>query len=94
METQRVRAHAMITGVVQGVGYRAFVRREAARHHLVGWVRNLPDGRVECEVEGTPQKVEAFLKLLSEGPPLACVEMVDVRWLSPTGQDKFFEILR
>jgi acylphosphatase len=55
-----VRMHAFVSGVVQGVNFRWFVERVGNRMKLAGWVRNLPDGRVELEVEGPVQKVDYF----------------------------------
>ena len=51
----RVARHYLISGDVQGVGYRFFAQRVAARHQVVGYVRNLSDGRVEVLAEGTPE---------------------------------------
>ncbi len=51
MMVKQVSAHLLITGMVQGVGYRWFVMRRAKESKLAGWVRNLPDGEVEVEVE-------------------------------------------
>lgn len=71
--------HYLISGRVQGVGYRAFVHRTARAMGLKGWVRNLSDGRVEALVEGsseTQQKLETELK---KGPSRALVESVQSR---------------
>lgn len=62
-----------VTGRVQGVGYRFFASREAAALGLCGWVRNLPDGRVEAYAAGTPAALEAFERRLRQGPPAARV---------------------
>ena len=59
---------------------------------LCGGVRNVDDGRVEVDVEGERQVVEAFIELLRTGPPMARVDDLQVRWDSPTGQHKDFRI--
>ena len=67
----------LISGEVQGVGYRFFAQRAAARHQVLGYVRNLPDGRVEAWAEGTPASVEAFRDDLATGPLLSVVEKIE-----------------
>ncbi len=79
------RLDARIEGVVQGVGFRYFVRREALRLELSGWVANEPDGTVEAAAEGPVAALEQFAELLSMGPPGASVTNVDVRWGPATG---------
>src|SRR5262245_30431189 len=61
----------LISGIVQGVGFRFFVMRAAARHHMLGKVRNMPDGRVEVVAEGERDAMDEFKKDLSTGPALA-----------------------
>ena len=63
----------VISGHVQGVGYRFFVLDEAERIGLRGWVRNLPDGRVEAEVEGPDASINELVKRLQIGPRLSHV---------------------
>jgi acylphosphatase len=67
---------ATITGRVQGVGYRAFVEREASRRRLDGWVRNRRDGSVEAVFSGPPDIVEAMTAACRIGPPAAVVLQV------------------
>ncbi|MFM8551789.1 MAG: acylphosphatase [Nitrospiraceae bacterium] len=88
----RVRAVIVVSGLVQGVGYRAFVRGEAVRLGLAGGVQNLDDGRVEAEVEGDRMTVDAFMGALRTGPRLARVEAFQVTWAPPAGLDDGFEI--
>ena len=71
--------HAVIHGHVQGVGYRTFVLRRAREHGVHGEVRNPADGSVEVVAEGDPERLEAFLTEVREGPMNARVEHVDVR---------------
>jgi acylphosphatase len=75
----------VISGTVQGVGFRFFTQRSAARHQVRGYVRNLEDGRVEALAEGEPKAVQAFLEDLSTGPIYARVEDVEETVLEPGG---------
>ena len=84
----------LISGEVQGVGYRFFAQRAAARHQVVGYVRNLPDGRVEAVAEGERSSVEAFLHDLATGPAWATVGNVEEINLEPTGAYSSFLIER
>ncbi len=86
------RVEATVSGWVQGVGYRYFVVRMASRLGLVGWVANRPDGGVECVAEGPVHDLERFVDALRQGPDLADVTGVDVRWLRPSGGFSGFEI--
>lgn len=86
------RAHVLVSGDVQGVGYRAFAWNAASGRELFGGVRNLSDGRVEVEVEGDQRKVEAFIEVLKAGPPMARVKDVQVTWESPTGREVDFQV--
>ena len=73
----------MVSGRVQGVGFRYFVVQVARRAGLVGWVRNLPDGTVECEAEGDRSALEWFLEQLRRGP--GRVEAVVAAWKDSPG---------
>jgi len=84
----------MIDGDVQGVGYRFFAQRVAARHQVTGYVRNLADGRVEVVAEGTRESLEGFKHDLAAGPGYGRVEHVEELNLEPTGAYKSFLIER
>lgn len=84
----------LISGEVQGVGYRFFAQRAAARHQVLGYVRNLADGRVEALAEGDAESVEAFKLDLSTGPSFAVVENVEELNIEPTGHYSLFRIER
>ena len=86
------RVHVFFSGRVQGVFFRAFTREVALRHGVKGWVRNLPDGRVEAVFEGDPDAVEAVLAACREGPPLARVDRVDLQEEPCTGEFEGFAI--
>jgi acylphosphatase len=83
-----------ISGQVQRVGYRYFAQRVAARHQVLGYVRNLSDGRVEVLAEGTPEGVEGFKHDLAAGPAFSRVEQVEEISLEPTGSYSSFRIER
>lgn len=82
----------MITGRVQGVGFRFFTEAAAAREGLHGWVRNLPDGRVEVWAEGESEAVERFDRHVRHGPPGARVSLVDVDEQTPTHRETGFSV--
>jgi len=73
------RVHLVVSGRVQGVFYRATCVREAERRGLAGWVRNLPDGRVEAAIEGPEAEVEAMVAWCRQGPPAARVDEMTVQ---------------
>jgi acylphosphatase len=75
--TRRV-VRLLVTGRVQGVGFRAFVEDEATLHGLDGWVRNRRDGSVEALVAGPADQVEALIAAARRGPPASRVEAAAV----------------
>jgi acylphosphatase len=79
------RATILVRGAVQGVGYRAFVRRHALDLGLAGHAENLADGRVEVVVEGERREIEHALIALRRGPAHADVLGIDVVWSEPVG---------
>lgn len=82
-------ASLRVTGVVQGVGFRPFVHRLAARNGLGGWVRNTA-GEVQIEIEGTAEAIADFRQALEqEAPPLARIERVELEPLPPAGRTAF-----
>jgi acylphosphatase len=84
------RIRAVVRGDVQGVGFRAATAQEARRAQIAGWVRNLRDGSVEVEAEGTVQAVDGLIKWLRRGPSLARVTAVEVDdSLQPAGLEGF-----
>jgi acylphosphatase len=74
------RLHAVVSGRVQGVGFRASAQQVAQRLGLAGWVRNLADGRVELEAEGPPEILDQLLAWLRKGPSLGRVDSVEADW--------------
>jgi acylphosphatase len=73
-----VRKRVLVSGLVQGVFFRDSCRRIACRHGVRGWVRNLPDGRVEAVFEGDADGVERLLTWARTGPTRARVEGVEI----------------
>ena len=90
----KVARRYLVSGEVQGVGFRFFAQRVAAHHQVVGYVRNLPDGRVEALAEGTPEGVEGFKHDIAAGPQHARVEQVEELSVEPTGHYPTFRIER
>ena len=80
---------ARVSGRVQGVGFRFFVRDRAADLGLTGSVQNLSNGSVRVDAEGTKEALTSLLEDLRQGPPAARVERVDVEWLPPQGSAEF-----
>ena len=74
----KICAHVLVSGLVQGVNYRWFTLDTAANLGLTGWVRNLPDGRVEAEIEGEKEVVERMIEAMRVGPRVAQVTDLDV----------------
>lgn len=88
-----IRAHVFISGRVQGVGYRYSTLDEARRLGVNGWVRNVPDGRVEAIFEGSREAVEEIIRWCYKGPRSAVVQDVAVEYEDPEGL-LGFEIVR
>jgi acylphosphatase len=86
------RAHVRIAGQVQGVFFRDSTRQKAEELNLAGWVKNLPDGRVEAVFEGPPDEVKKMLRWCEEGPQQATVENVDTDIEDPVGDLSGFEV--
>ena len=85
-----VAAEIFVSGMVQGVGYRFFTQRAAEELNLSGWVRNLPDGRVQAEAEGPRPRIEEWLARLRVGPRMSSVTDVAVTWKTPGGTARGF----
>lgn len=77
IDSALVRRHVWLHGTVQGVGYRWSTRQQAQALGLNGWVRNLPDGRVEAVFEGSEQQISRMMAWCQIGPPAAAVEQMD-----------------
>ena len=83
------RAHVFVSGIVQGVGYRFTTAKQAKQLGVSGWVRNLPDDRVEGVFEGTKAAVEQMIRWCHKGPLGAVVKDVIVEYEEPKGIREF-----
>lgn len=86
------RIHLLIAGRVQGVFFRNSTQTEAQRLGLVGWVRNLPDGRVEVTAEGEDDAIDKLIAWAHQGPTFARVDEVEITRSEPTGEFASFEV--
>lgn len=77
-DKMKVRFHCFVSGIVQGVSFRSYTYKNAEKFGLTGWVKNLPDGRVEILVEGINTKIEEFLDALKTGPSMSHVDRIDI----------------
>ncbi len=91
-EKDKVRAHVIITGRVQGVFFRANTARAAERCGVAGWIRNRRDGTVEAVVEGEKAPVDEMLQWCRRGDPPAAVNEVHVKWEDYSGEYIGFSI--
>jgi acylphosphatase len=89
---ERVRAHVIVTGIVQGVFFRMETQRAAEKFGVHGWVRNKRDGSVEAVIEGERPRVTSLIDWCRQGPPRAMVSNVDVEWQPHTGEFTGFKV--
>ena len=87
-----VRAHVYVSGRVQGVFFRTETQDEAIRQGVTGWVRNLPDGRVEAVFEGEKDTVDRLVEFCKRGPPGARITDVAVIMENYAGEFRSFRI--
>ena len=86
--------HVFYEGRVQGVGFRATVKGIARGYEVVGWVKNLPDGRVELQASGDADEVEAFLEAIAESELKSHIRKVDTQVIPPLTGARGFDIVR
>jgi acylphosphatase len=89
-----VRVHVLITGLVQGVGFRHWTSTRAVTLGLFGWVRNLPSGEVEAVFEGPERRVAEMIEAAHTGPGMARVEKVDISYGEYKGEFGEFSVRR
>ena len=87
------RAHVLVTGYVQGVFFRHTAAQRAIAGGVTGWVRNLPDGRVEAVSEGEQGELTALVDWCRSGPAHATVERIEVEWEPFSGDFSVFQVL-
>ena len=88
----KARAHVFVSGRVHGVFFRSETKHEADSRNVTGWVRNLPDARVEAVFEGEAEAVKALVEFCKLGPSSARVTNVDLTWEAYTGEYNGFKI--
>jgi acylphosphatase len=89
---ERIKAHVIISGRVQGVFFRMETKKAAEQIGVSGWVKNNFDGTVEAEFEGGKQNVVSMLEWCRKGPPLARVANIDMAWKEYKGEFSDFNI--
>ena len=89
---EKIRAHVVITGKVQGVFFRMETKRTADMYGVYGWVQNKSNGTVEAVFEGDKEQVGSIVDWCKKGPPFANVRRVDVKWEKHTGELNAFNI--
>ncbi len=90
----RKQAHFIVSGRVQGVGFRFFVRECAQELKLNGAVRNLPDGTVEAWAEGEENTINSLLELIRQGNGYSRVTDMDLEWSDAAGEWRDFRVVR
>jgi len=88
----KLRMHAFVSGLVQGVFFRSETRRVAKNLNVKGWIRNLSDGRVEVLAEGEKENIDKLIEFLKVGPSAATVDKVDIKTESFKNEFNDFEI--
>jgi len=84
--------HMIISGIVQGVGFRYFVMQQARRMKLTGWVKNLPTGEVEIDVEGPRGLIDSLIQNIRVGNEWCRVKDIQIQWKKITNQYSGFDI--
>ena len=89
--------HIKVRGRVQGVGYRYFVEKQAAKYHISGWVRNCSDGSVEIMAEGQPESLSLFIEQCGKGPLFGSVSKIEpvayAEYAAPPVEEGVFRVL-
>lgn len=91
-EQKKIRVHIIISGIVQGVNFRYYTRETARRLNLTGWVKNLPDGKVETIAEGDEKAIDEFIEWCRKGPKSARVESIEAKKGKYIGEFHDFKI--
>ena len=89
----RQRLHIYYSGRVQGIGFRYSVKMLVRGYEVTGWIKNLPDGRVEMAAEGERPELEAFAEAIRESELAAFIRQEDRQWVPATHEFHGFEIL-
>lgn len=96
MAAKVVQVHILISGRVQGIGFRWWIQRKAQGLQLTGWVKNIEDGRVEVVAEGSEGKLTELIGLIKKkgGPMSASVDTLETEWNEADSDFQGFEIRR
>lgn len=86
-------SRVFVLGFVQGVGFRRFVKKNALNLGLRGWVKNLPDGRVEMLIQGSKENIEKLVKICERGTFFSDIKNVQVEWEEDKDEFLDFQIL-
>ena len=89
MTQNTLQKHIYLSGRVQGVGFRAFTRKEASSLGIKGWVKNLADGRVEMKIKGDSSSVKKMIKKVKKGPSFARVDDIEINDEEVENYDRF-----
>lgn len=92
MTQTSARTHIWVKGIVQNVGFRAYVARSAVEIGVTGWVRNVSWDTVEAVAEGDPRQIEQFTQAIKRGPSASRVDQAIVEAESPTGEFITFNV--
>ena len=92
MSSDKIQMQVLITGIVQGVFFRAETEKAALDNNVTGWVKNLEDGSVETVLEGTKEDVDKVIQWCNQGPDAAFVGNVETKEQSPLSNFDKFEI--
>jgi len=91
---RKTKVYLLLSGQVQGVFFRASTRVKAKNLRISGWVKNLPDGKVEIVAEGEKEKLEELISWARKGPITAKVENIEIEWQEYLGEFDSFEVCR
>jgi len=94
MSAEIVRVHVWVKGLVQNVGFRAYVEYAASQLGATGWVRNVGYDTVEAVAEGEREKVDRFVEAMKAGPRASRVDESRVEWEQVSGEFKSFDVRR
>ncbi len=89
----KVRAHVFFSGRVQGVFFRKTIWIKARKLGIFGWVKNLPDKRVEAIFEGEKEKIQELVNNIEKGNPLIKVDNIDLEWKDYRGEFEDFKVI-
>jgi len=90
--SEKVRIHLFVSGRVQGISFRWRTRHKAQQIKVLGWVKNLPDGRVEMILEGERERIEELIEWVRKEPFLVKVDNLEKKWEEYQGEFSDFEI--